>query len=110
LSKAKYEVFQHERISRSLGMSDALIAAIHKGPDDPAFNDMQRLVMRFTDDVVKNVRASDATFEPLKERLGYKGLQELTIAIGYYMLVSRFLETFDVDIEDGPAPKVQVKG
>ena len=36
LSKAKYEVHQHERIGRDLGMSDALIRAIHKGPDDPA--------------------------------------------------------------------------
>ena len=28
LSKARYEVFQHERIARGLGMTDALIAAI----------------------------------------------------------------------------------
>jgi alkylhydroperoxidase family enzyme len=110
LSGAKYEVYQHERISRQIGMSDALIAGIHEGPGASVFDDAQREVMAFTDDVVKNVRASDATFEPLKKRLGFKGLQELTIAIGYYMLVSRFLETFDVDIEEGPAPKVQVKG
>lgn len=100
LSKATYEVYQHEAISRRLGMSDALIAAIHEGPDAAAFDDLQRLVMRYTDDVVKNVRASDATFKPLLERLDYKRMQELTITIGYYMMVSRFLETFDVDIED----------
>jgi 4-carboxymuconolactone decarboxylase len=100
LSGASYELFQHERISRRLGMSDALIAAIHEGPGAAALDQAQAEVMAFTDDVVKNVRASDATFEPLKTRLGYKALQELTITIGYYMLVSRFLETFDVDIED----------
>jgi alkylhydroperoxidase family enzyme len=60
------------------------------------------MVMRFTDDVVKNVRASDATFKPLAERLSHQEMQELTITIGYYMMVSRFLETFDVDIEDAP--------
>ncbi|MEQ1865884.1 MAG: carboxymuconolactone decarboxylase family protein [Micropepsaceae bacterium] len=99
LSKAKYEVHQHERIGRDLGMSEALIKAIHAGPDDGGFNDLQRLVMRYTDDVVRNVRASDATFAPLSERLSLQEMQELTVTIGYYMMVSRFLETFDVDIE-----------
>lgn len=99
LSNARYEVFQHERIARGLGMTDGLIAAIRHGPDDPAFDDLQRLVMRFTDDVVRNVRASDETFEPLRARLSLQELQELTVTIGYYMTASRFLETFDVDIE-----------
>ena len=26
-------------------------------------------------------------------------MQELTITIGFYMMVSRFLETYDIDIE-----------
>jgi alkylhydroperoxidase family enzyme len=103
LSKARYEVFQHERIARRLGMSDALIGAIKEGPQAEALTPAEREVMAYTDDLVKNVRAGDATFEPLKERLGYKALQELTITVGYYMLVSRFLETFDVDIEAAPA-------
>lgn len=102
LSNAKYEVFQHERISRQVGMSEDKIRAIHEGPEAAAFNDLEKMVMRFTDDVVKNVRASDATFEPLAERLSHQEMQELTITIGYYMMVSRFLETFDVDIEDAP--------
>ncbi|MHB8530812.1 MAG: carboxymuconolactone decarboxylase family protein [Caulobacteraceae bacterium] len=110
LSRASYEVFQHERIARRMGMSDALIAAVHEGPGATGLEAAQREVMAFTDEVVTKVRASDATFEPLKGRLGFKALQELTIAIGYYMLVSRFLETFDVDIEAGEGPKVHVSG
>ena len=99
LSSARYEVFQHERIARGLGMSDALIAAIHRGPDDAALDDAQREIMRYTDDVVRNVRASDETFQPLAARLSVQELQELTLTIGYYMAASRFLETFGVDIE-----------
>jgi alkylhydroperoxidase family enzyme len=110
LSKASYEVHQHEAISRRIGMSDELIAAIHEGPDSAVFTDLQRLVMRFTDDVVLNVRAGDATFNPARAALGDKALQELTITIGFYMLVSRFLETFDVEIETGEAPIVRVSG
>src|SRR5256885_5013998 len=65
LSGAGYEVYQHERISRQIGMSDVLIAGIHEGPDAAVFTPLQRQVMEFTDDVVRNVRASDATFDPL---------------------------------------------
>ena len=63
LSKAGYEVFQHERIARRMGMSDALIAAIHEGPTAAELDEAQREVMTYTDDVVANVRAGDATFE-----------------------------------------------
>ena len=109
LSKASYEVTQHERIASRIGMSDALIAAIHEGSQAAAFDEMQNLVMRFTDDIVSNVRASDATFEPLRRRLTYQQLQELVMTIGYYMMISRFLETFDVDLEDEPV-QVDVAG
>jgi alkylhydroperoxidase family enzyme len=101
LSNASYEVFQHDRIGRGLGMTEPVLAAIRRGPDDPAFDDLQRLVVRFTDDVVRNVRASDQTFRPLAARLSICELQELTVAIGYYMAASRFLENFDIDIEAG---------
>lgn len=106
LSNARYEVFQHERIARGLGMSDALLAAIRGGPDDAAFDELQRMVMRYTDDVVRNVRASDDTFEPLRARLSLQELQELTVTIGYYMTASRFLETFEVEMENGGPPRV----
>lgn len=99
LCGSSYEVQQHDAISRKIGMPDVVIAAIREGPDAPALDEMQRMVMAYTDDIVTNVRASDATFEPLRVRLSSKALAELTICIGYYMMVSRFLETFDVDLE-----------
>jgi alkylhydroperoxidase family enzyme len=99
LSGADYEVHQHEAISRQLGMSDGLIAAIRSGPDDPAFDELQRLVMRFTDDVVANVKASDGTFDALAGSLPLQQLQELTITIGFDMAVCRYLETFGIEIE-----------
>ena len=110
LSGASYEVFQHERIARNVGLSDAVIAAIREGPAAAVFDDAQREDMAFTDDVVANVRAGDATFQPILARHGARGAQELTLTIGYYMMVSRFLETFDVDIEERPTASPKVSG
>ena len=81
-----------------------MIGAARVGPDDPALDELQRLVLRFTDDVVINVRASDETFEPLRRRLTARALQELTVTIGCYMLVCRYLETFGIDIEARDEP------
>lgn len=99
LSKARYEVHQHEKIGRDLGMNADLIAATHAGPEHPALDPLQRLVVLYTDDVVLNVRAGDATFRPLAGHLSAQEMQELTITIGFYMMVSRFLETYDIEIE-----------
>ena len=110
LSRCKYEIQQHEIICRGLGMSDALIAAIHQGPDASVFSETERQVMMFTDDVVLNVRAGDATFVPLRNKFGERRLQELTVAIGFYMMFCRFLETFDVDLEEGPTKIKAIPG
>jgi alkylhydroperoxidase family enzyme len=99
LSGASYEVHQHDRIARGIGVPDDVIAALREGPEAAAFDDLQRLVLRFTDDVVANVRAGDDTFGPLVAALSLREVQELTVTIGYYMLVSRFLETFGIEIE-----------
>lgn len=100
ISKATYETFQHERIGRDAGMSDELIARVKEGPAAGGFTEAEQLVMNFVDDVVHNVRASDATFDPLRSHLSDQEMQELTLTIGFYMMTCRFLETFDVDIED----------
>jgi alkylhydroperoxidase family enzyme len=110
LSKASYEVYQHEAIGRRVGMSEDLIAGVHEGPGARVFTELQRQVMAFTDDIVANIRAGDATFNPLRDALGYKALQELVMVIGMYMLVSRYLETFEVEIEDTPIAPLKVSG
>lgn len=102
LSNASYETYQHERISRDIGMSDALIDGIKAGPKAAIFDDTQRMVMNYVDDIVANVRASDVTFDPIKANFSVGELQELTMVIGFYMMTCRFLETFDIDIEDTP--------
>lgn len=101
LSNAPYEVSQHEAIGRDVGMTAAQISGLRDGANSPAFDDKAKAVIRFTDDVVENVRASDATWRACAAFLDHRQLAELTLCIGFYMMVSRFLETFEVDMESG---------
>lgn len=111
LKGSSYEVHQHERISRQLGMAEDKIKAIHEGPNAAAFNALEKMVMALTDDIVAHTRASDATFNPLSAKLPPKQMQELVLTIGFYTAVCYFLETFDVDIEEkGKEPTVNLPG
>ncbi|MEL7108715.1 MAG: carboxymuconolactone decarboxylase family protein [Pseudomonadota bacterium] len=103
LSGASYETAQHEKIGRDIGMDEALFSALRTGPKADGMTDEQRLTVSYVDDLVENVKAGDDTFKPALEHFGPEALQELTLVTGYYMMVCRFLETFEVDIEDGGA-------
>lgn len=102
LCRAPYEVYQHERLAAGIGVSREKIEALRDGPDAPVFDELERKVLRYTDAVVLNVKAGDSTFAALQPELSERELAELTLTIGYYMMVSRFLENFEVEIEDEP--------
>lgn len=99
LSGSASEESQLKRAQRELGITEDLIREVRKGPEAGALNEVQRLVVRFTDELVFKARATDSTFEPLRSLLGLKQLQELVISIGYAMMMCRFIETFDIEAE-----------
>jgi AhpD family alkylhydroperoxidase len=99
LSGAGYEVHQHKRIAARVGVSEDKIAGIESGPASDAFTALEKSVLRFTDEVVRNVKASDVLFAELLAQLGNRQMAELVLTVGFYMMVSRFLENFEVEVE-----------
>jgi Uncharacterized conserved protein len=95
-----YEVYQHRRISRGVGMPEEKIEALSIGSEAKVFSELERLVLRFTEELVQQRKASDATFAALSKHLSHGELVELTIVVGCYVMVSTFLSNFEVDIED----------
>lgn len=104
LSGSAYEVHHHRRLSRQIGMSEAKIEAAVSGAPGTALTALETAVLRFTEEVVLNVRASDGALAALRGPLSDEELMELTLIIGNYMAVARVLETFGVEIEDAAAP------
>ena len=99
LCGSSYEVFQHEHVSRSLGMPEDKIKALKNGADDPNFDETEKVVLRLTEEVVRNTKASDETFAAAATFLDYQELVELIMCIGFYVMTSAMLENFDVEIE-----------
>jgi 4-carboxymuconolactone decarboxylase len=99
LSGASYEVHQHKRVARHVGLAQDKVAALDIGADTAPLTDLERLVVEFTDQLVHHVKAPDDMFAAISAHLDHREMAELVLTIGFYMMVSRFLENFEVDIE-----------
>jgi len=90
---AEYEWVQHEAIGRAVGMTGEQVAACRSGdPDD--------LVLRFTEEVVRDASPSDATFAAMAERFSPREIVELILVIGQYMMLARLMATAQIDLDE----------
>ena len=90
---AEYEWVQHEAVGRAVGMTDEQIEACRTG--DPG-----DLVLRFTDEVVRDASPSDATFAAMAQRFSPREIIELILVIGQYMMLARLMATAQIDLDE----------
>ena len=99
LCEAPYEVVAHKRIGKNVGVTDAQNAALEHWNSADCFDELQRSALAFTDEIVRLRRPTDATFEAIATRLTPAALVELQLAVGFYIMTSKFLETFGIDLQ-----------
>ena len=95
---AEYEVVAHKRLGRSVGIPENQIVALEEGASSDAFNEVEKALLAYTDDLVANPGAG-ATFETIASHLNAEEMVELTLAITFYIMTSKFLITFGIDLE-----------
>ncbi len=97
---AGYERAQHEQLAHNVGVSEEEIAAIRDGDAVVALDPDGALAFTAATEISRDVRLTDATLGRLIERWGNAGAAELILCCGYYNMVSRFLESARVPLED----------
>jgi 4-carboxymuconolactone decarboxylase len=102
LSGAEYEWVQHVPIALAVGATQEEVDAIERG-EVSALGPLERAVLGFTEEVVRDVRASDAALDAVREHLSPREVVELLLVIGNYMLVARVAETTGIEIDEGGA-------
>jgi len=101
ISAARYEWVQHVPIARAAGVTEEQISALEAQQiGSKCFDSAERAVLEFTAEVVRDVRPSDATLAALRAHLSDREVVELTLAIGYYMMVARVMEATGVELEE----------
>ena len=99
LCEAPYEIVAHKRIGKNVGVTDEQNAALENWQAAGCFNEVQRAALAFTDEIVKMKRPTDATFNAIKSKLTPGALVELQLSVGFYIMTSKFLETFEIDMQ-----------
>jgi alkylhydroperoxidase family enzyme len=85
--------------AKNVGVTDEQNAALANWQAASCFTDMQRAALAFTDEIVKQHRPTEATFNAIRSKLSAVALVELQLAVGFYIMTSKFLETFDIDMQ-----------
>src|SRR3981081_2993509 len=99
LCEAPYEIVAHKRIGKAVGVTDEQNAALEDWKSATCFNELQRAALAFTDEIVKLRRPTDATFNAIAAKLTPAALIELQLSVGFYIMTSKFLETFEIDMQ-----------
>ncbi|MDQ0930180.1 carboxymuconolactone decarboxylase family protein [Streptomyces turgidiscabies] len=101
--QAPYEVHHHENIGRLVGLSQAAIAAAGTGSTE-GLSEEEVSVLRCTDRLLARHTLSEAERTEALEFLTVGQLSDLVITVGFYQLVSNFLNAFGVTTEGETSP------
>jgi len=99
-----YEWAVHEPIAREEGVDAATIeavatdASLDDAPEAEA--ETETLVVRYGRELLSCYRVPDALYEETKDRLGVRGITELTATFGYYSMLACALNAFEILPED----------
>src|SRR3954466_12397623 len=99
LCEAPYEVVAHKRIGKGVGVTDEQNAALEDWKTATCFSEVQRAALAFTDEIVTLRKPTDATLNAIAAKLTPGALIELQLSVGFYIMTSKFLETFGVDMQ-----------
>lgn len=99
LCEAPYEIAAHKHIGKRVGVTDEQNAALEDWKSATCFNELQRAALAFTDEIVGLRRPTDATFNAIAAKLTRGALIELQLSVGFYIMTSKFLETFGIDLQ-----------
>lgn len=100
-ARAEYEFGQHTIIGRQCGLTDDEIAAITRPLDATAWSDGDADLLRMCDELTDDDCVTDATWARLAQRWSEPELAELLVVAGFYRLVSGFLNSAGVQLDEG---------
>ncbi len=102
-ARAEYEFGQHTLIGAEAGLTSEEISAI--GSDECLevhdWTDGDRDLIVMADELCADDCVSDLTFARLRQRWTEAELVELVMCVGFYRMVSGFLNTMGVPLDDG---------
>ena len=99
--QARYEFGQHTLYGKANGVSDDEVVAVTRPLGCHPWSDEDRVLWQMTDDLYTDDCVSDATWAELTKRWDTPEIIEFVCSALTYRVVSGFLNTFGVELDDG---------
>ena len=100
LCQSGYEWAQHVLLGREAGLSNAEIDAIKIGATADNWSSADVAILRACDELYSDQFVSDDTWAVLSGFFGEQQRMDLVFTVGLYTLVSMFLNSFGVQLDD----------
>ncbi len=98
---SRYEWTQHVTVGKQVGLQEAEIEKIATDGPVTSLDEEGNLLCRVADEISRDVRLSDEALEAIVGRYGERQATELILCCSYFNMLSRFLESTRVELEDG---------
>ena len=103
--KSEFEWFAHSRLALECGVRERTVESIQQGRVLETDRNDERIVYAVAHDLVTKGTIDDALFKSAVDLLGPQGTIELIAVCGYYCLVSFTLNSMNVPLPPGVAPR-----
>lgn len=101
LNRAPYEADQHAPIALKEGVTQAQLDALDNWRDaKDIFNEKQRAVLAYTDDMTLNIQVPKDVYDAVDHLFNEQLVVEITATIATYNMVSRFLEALHIHTDN----------
>jgi alkylhydroperoxidase family enzyme len=94
-----YEINQHRPLMKLCGYSDAQIAAIPSWRASSLFDDKQRAVLAYVEQVAHGGNVDDATFAALAQHFSPQEIVEITYTVGSYYSTGLVTKALRIETE-----------
>lgn len=101
LCQSEYELAHHAIFAKIIGLAEEEIQRITKGPDAEGWSEFEKTLIRAVDELYTDAFISDDTWKALSENYDIKKLMDLIFTVGTYNLISMFLNSIGVQLEEG---------
>ncbi|TCK26050.1 carboxymuconolactone decarboxylase family protein [Pseudonocardia endophytica] len=100
----RYEWDQHVPIAVAAGITETQIAALEGGDDTTPFDDVQRAVLSFVADMVRDGDVSDADYAALSGLLDEQQIVEVALVAAHYLGLARLMTALRIDPDEPMGP------
>lgn len=100
--KSPFEWYAHERVARSIGMTDLELDTIRR-LDPAGLPEEERVVLRLARTMARNETVDTELFHHAVDTFGTGTLVEIAVLVGYYELLASMMDLFEIGAPHGEA-------